>query len=262
MKVAILCGGKGTRLRELTGVLPKPLVEIGGKPILWHIMKIYSYYGFNDFILCLGYKGEMIKEYFMNQADWRYNDFILDFKSKKHEIIYKANNYKVKHEDWKITFVDTGQETNTGGRIKKIEEYIGGDDFFVTYGDGLSDIDLNKLLDFHKKNKKIATITCVNPPSQFGVVEINEEGIITKFEEKPLLNQWISGGFFVFNKRIFDYIRENDILEKEPFEKLAKERQAIAYKHKGFWKCMDTYKDTRVLNELWKNNKAYWKKWS
>ena len=231
MQTVILCGGKGTRLREFTENLPKPLVEIGGKPILWHIMKIYSYYGFNDFILCLGYKGEMIKEYFRNNSEW------------------------------KITFVDTGQETYTGGRIKKIERYIDGGVFLVTYSDGLSNINLNELLNFHKSKKTIATITCVNPISQFGILEIDEQGIITMFKEKPLVNQWINGGFFVFNKEIFNYLSENDVLEKHPFERLANEKKISAYKFNGFWSCMDTYKDTQTLNELWDKGSAPWRIW-
>src|SRR3989338_4193721 len=235
MKTVILCGGMGTRLKELTQSIPKPLVEIGGKPILCHIMKIYSHYGFNDFILCLGYKGEMIKDYF------------------------KDNNNK--EPRWNIIFEDTGDKTNTGGRIKKIEQHIHDEIFFATYGDGLASINLNELLDFHKEKNTIATITCVNPLSQFGIVEIDEEGKITRFKEKPLLSQWINGGFFVFSKDIFKYLNENDILEKEPFEKLAGEKQISAFKFKGFWSCMDTYKDTQTLNEMWHKGKPEWLIW-
>lgn len=233
MRTVILCGGEGTRLRELTESIPKPLVEIGGKPILWHIMKIYSYYGFNDFILCLGYKGNLIEEYFK----------------------------KNKEENWNIIFADTGLKTNTGGRIKKIEKYIDDEIFLANYGDGLADINLNKLLSFHKRMNKIATITCVNPVSQFGIIKINDSNLITAFKEKPLLNQWINGGFFVFNKKIFDYLTGDDILEKRPFETLAKERQIVAYKFSGFWDCMDTFKDMQLLNELWQKENAPWKVW-
>ncbi len=233
MKTIILCGGMGTRLRELTQSIPKPLVEIGGKPILWHIMKIYSHYGFNDFILCLGYKGELIREYFKDN----------------------------KEIQWNIIFEDTGINTNTGGRIKKIEHRIHEEMFFATYGDGLASINLNELIDFHKSKNTTATITCVNPLSQFGIVEIDEQEKITRFKEKPPLSQWINGGFFVFNKDIFKYLTENDVLEKAPFEKLAVEKEISAYKFKGFWSCMDTYKDTQTLNELWQKGSPPWMIW-
>ena len=233
MKTVILCGGEGTRLKELTESIPKPLVEIGGKPILWHIMKIYSYYGFNDFILCLGYKGNLIEEYFK----------------------------KNKEKNWNIAFADTGLKTNTGGRIKKIEEYIDNNVFFATYGDGLANINLNELLDFHKQKNKVTTVTCVNPLSQFGIIDIDKDGLIIRFKEKPPLNQWINGGFFVFSKKIFNFINENDVLEKRPFELLAEKKEIAAYKLKDFWDCMDTFKDMQLLNNLWKENKAPWKVW-
>lgn len=231
MKTVILCGGKGTRLIEKTELIPKPLVEIGSKPILWHLMKIYSHYGYNDFILCLGYKGEKIIEYFKKNPE----------------------------KGWKIEFADTGLETNTGGRIKKIEKYVDSDDFFCTYADGLSDLNLKSLYEFHKKKNKVATITAVNPLSQFGILDLNSEDEIIEFEEKPKLDHWINGGFFVFKREIFDYLTEEDFLEKRPFELLAKERKITAYKFKGFWKCMDTYKDNQVMNDLWESKKAPWK---
>jgi glucose-1-phosphate cytidylyltransferase len=230
MKTVILCGGEGTRLKEITESIPKPLVEIGGKPILWHIMKIYSHYGFNDFVLCLGYKGELIEKYFKDNPE----------------------------SDWSIEFVDTGAKTNTGGRIKKIEKFISDDLFFATYGDGLANIDLNSLLKFHNDKKKIATITCANPLSQFGVLDV-EDDLVLGFKEKPPLNQWINGGFFVFDKRIFDYLTEDSVLEKEPFEKLANLKEIAAYKFNEFWECMDTFKDMQLLNKLWKDGKAPWK---
>jgi len=233
MKVAILCGGKGTRLKELTEELPKPLVEIGGKPILWHIMKIYSNYGFNDFILCLGYKGEKIQEYF------------------------QSNN----KENWNIEFIDTGQNTNKGERIKKIEPYIKENNFCVAYGDDVADVNIKDILDFHLKNNKIVTLTAVPLLSQFGIMEMNNNNEIIEFKEKPKLDHWINGGFFVFNKKIFSYIKPNYDLEKEAFEELVKEKQIQAFKHDGFWKCMNTFKDTMELNELWENNKAPWKVW-
>lgn len=231
MQTVILCGGKGTRLREYTENIPKPLVEIGGKPILWHVMKIYASYGFKDFILCLGYKGEMIREYFKND------------------------------QEWNVTFVETGEETNTGGRIKKVEKYIKDDLFFANYADGLASINLRRLLEYHKTHRKMATLATVNPPSQFGILDIDGEGTILKFKEKPILNFWINGGFFIFTKEIFKYLGENSVLEKEPFENLAKEKQISAYKFNGFWMCMDTFKDMQTLNELWKQEKPPWKVW-
>ncbi|MDD5120674.1 MAG: sugar phosphate nucleotidyltransferase [Candidatus Omnitrophica bacterium] len=230
MKTVILCGGKGTRMGN--DDLPKGLFPIGGRPILWHIMSIYSHYGFNDFILCLGYKGKNIREYFE----------------------------KVKQ--WKITFVETGENTNTGGRLKKIEEHINEDHFLATYGDGLADINLSKLVNFHRKHKKSATITVVKPFSQFGIVGVDPHTqSITHFEEKPILDHWINGGFFVFNRNIFGYLKGNDILEKDSFKRLLIDKKLNAFKHLGFWRCMDTYKDNLELNELWKERKAAWKIW-
>lgn len=253
MKVVILCGGMGTRLREYTENIPKPLVEVGGKPILWHIMKLYSSFGFNDFILCLGYKGDMIKQYFMDYKSWKNKDFTLHLDKKGH-----VEEHDHPEEDWKITFVDTGLETNTGGRIKKIQKYISEDTFFATYGDGLANINLNDLFQHHQQKQKIGTITCVQPLSQFGVIEINEDGSISHFKEKPPLGHWVNGGFFVFNKEIFNYIDENCVLEKEPFERLSREGKLGAYKFNEFWKCMDTFKDSQDLNTLWKNGNAPW----
>jgi len=233
MQVVILCGGKGERLREHTEAIPKPLVEIGNKPILWHIMKIYSHYGYNDFILCLGYKGEKIKEYFNNE-----------------------NN-----ENWNIELVDTGLDTNTGGRIKKIEKYIENNDFLATYGDGVSDINIKELVEIHKKHGKIATMTCTSLRSNYGIVDIDDNNLAIGFKEKPFMNMWINGGFFVFNKKIFNYLDEDTILENKPMEQLTKEKQLFVYKYNGFWECMDTYKDTRVLNEMHDKGKAQWMVW-
>ena len=231
MKTVILCGGKGTRLRELTEEIPKPLVEIGGKPILWHLMKIYSHYGFNDFILCLGYKGELIKEYF-------------------------SRNNK---ENWKITFVDTGEEANKAERIKKVQKYIKDDNFFVAYGDDVCDVNVKKVLDLHLKKNKVVTLTAVNLLSPFGVMEVNDNDEVTEFKEKPKLDYWMNGGYFVFNKKIFNYLKEGYDLEKEAFEELAKEKQIAAFKHHGFWKSMNTFKDVVELNELWEKGDAPWK---
>ncbi|MEW6102663.1 MAG: glucose-1-phosphate cytidylyltransferase [bacterium] len=254
MKVVILCGGKGTRLNEETEFRPKPLVKIGDMPILWHIMKIYSYYGFNDFILCLGYRGEMIKEFFVNFS-WMGQDFILELSSSKKTLL-PSNSLP----NWKITFVDTGQETNTGGRIKKIEKYIGEDTFMATYGDGVSNINIKSLLEFHKEKGRIATLTAIHPPSQFGIIE-EKDGIAASFKEKPMLDGLINGGFFVFNKKIFSYLSFDSILEEEPLRELAKEKELSVYVHSGFWMCMDTFKQAQTLNNIWKEGKGLWKVW-
>lgn len=229
MQVVILCGGRGTRMGN--DELPKALFPIGEKPIIWHIMSIYAYYGFKDFILCLGYNGNKIKDYFS------------------------------KTKDWDIKFADTGLDTNTGGRIKKAKEYIKTDSFFATYGDGLADIDLNKLLDFHKSHNKAATLTAVKPASPFGIVGIDAHtSSVTHFEEKPILDHWINGGFFVFNKDVFKYIQDNDVLEKDTFNRVVKDKNLAAYKHAGFWECMDTYKDNLRLNQLMRDGFAPWVK--
>ncbi len=230
IQTVILCGGRGMRMG--CEDLPKPMFNIGDKPILWHIMSIYSHFGFDNFILSLGYKKEKIKEYFKNQSKWH------------------------------IIFADTGLDTNTGGRIKKIEKFIDGEIFFATYGDGLSDIDINRLLEFHKQQKKIATLVSVRPYSQFGIMSIDAHtNLVTHFQEKPILDHWVNGGFFVFNRRVFKYIKEIDILEKDVLNKLTKDRQLVAYKHKGFWDCMDTYKDNLILNKLWDSSDAPWAAW-
>jgi glucose-1-phosphate cytidylyltransferase len=237
MKTVIFCGGLGTRLREETEFKPKPLIEIGGKPILWHIMKIYSHYGFNDFVLCLGYKGAMIKEYF-------YDCDLLN-------------------KDFKVTFVDTGGEALKGSRLKRVEKYIDGDTFMVTYGDGVANIDIAKLLEFHKKHGKIATLTGVYPISRFGEI-IAEGEKVKKFEEKPQSNgNPINGGFFVFNREIFDYLEERDDCDLEfgALERLAKEEQLMMCKHPDFWYCMDTPRDFDYLKKLWRDGNAPWKIW-
>ena len=254
-KVVILAGGKGTRLREETEVKPKAMVEIGGKPILWHIMNIYSHYGFKDFVICLGYKGEVIKEYFINRS-WMENDFLLNT-SKKGEFSILSKNSA---EDWNITFADTGQENQTGGRIKKIEKYIDEDNFFATYCDVLSDVDMNKLFAYHKKMGKTATLTAIHPRSPFGVIEI-KDGIINSFKEKPRLEGNINGGFFAFKKDIFDVLDENSILEEEPLRALAQKGKLAAYEHQKFWMSMDTFKDVGVLNDMWDKNDRPWAVW-
>lgn len=234
-QVVILCGGQGTRLREHTQTIPKGLVEIGGRPILWHIMKLFAHHGFRDFILCLGYKGELIQQYFEAQRG----------------------------EPWRIAFADTGERTQTGGRVLRILPLVRGERVFVTYGDGLANVDLRALLAFHRQQGRAATITCVNPESPFGVVEIDGGNRVVSYREKPRLDHWISGGFFVFERRAFQYLRgDDDILERRPFESMVTDGQVAAYRLDGFWTCMDTYKDTQRLNELWQNGVAPWKLWT
>ena len=247
IKVVILCGGMGTRLREETEYKPKPLVEIGGKPMLWHIMKIYSYYGFKDFVLCLGYKGKMIKDYFLYYEIMN-SDFTLKLESKGIEF---HNSYKEK--DWIITFAETGKNAMTGARIKRIEKYINSELFILTYGDGVADINIQELLKFHKSHGKIGTVTGVNPSSRFGELVITENQV-KEFSEKPQIKDgFINGGFFIFNKRIFNYLEDNDdcIFEREPLRKLSHDKELMVYRHKGFWQCMDTYRDLQLLNNLW-----------
>jgi len=235
-KVVILCGGKGTRLHEETEFRPKPLVPIGDVPILVHIMNSYSYHGYNDFVLCLGYKGELIAEFFS-----------------KSEI----------NEKWNITFAYTGLETQTGARIKRIEKYIDSDFFLATYGDGISDVNISNLVDFHKKQNTIGVITAVHPHSKYGLMKEGENSIIEEFVEKPVLYDYINGGFFTFKKDVFDYLSEDEdcILEREPFTKLVSEKQLSMFKHEGFWHCMDTYKDYLDLNKMWDSGNVPWKKW-
>lgn len=258
IKVVILCGGRGTRLREETEIRPKPLIEIGEKPILWHIMKIYSHYGFKDFILCLGYKGDLIKEYFLNYEAMN-NDFTIKL-GKKDRITFHNRHLE---KDWNVTLVDTGKDAQTGARIKRVEEYIDGDTFMVTYGDGVGDINIKNLLAYHKKRKHIGTITGVHPSSRFGELVIRE-GRIKEFNEKPQVKEgFINGGFFVFDRRFFRYLRaeSNCYLEHEPLEGLGKSGQLSVYLHEGFWQCMDTQRELDILNELWRNKNAPWKIW-
>jgi glucose-1-phosphate cytidylyltransferase len=256
MKVVILAGGFGTRLTEETDIKPKPMVEIGEKPILWHIMKIYSTYGFNDFIICLGYKGYLIKEYFINYFN-HLSDFTVDLANGQ---IERHNN---KAEPWKVTLVDTGINTMTGGRIKRIKDFVHNEAFMLTYGDGVGDIDLGKLCSFHKQNGKLATITAVQPPGRFGAIHLSKADAVSSFSEKPLGDgAWINGGFFVLEPSIFDYIQGDQTLwEKEPLEQLAQSNNLYAYKHYGFWRPMDTLRDKRDLEELWVKGAAPWKIW-
>ncbi|MFA5240640.1 MAG: glucose-1-phosphate cytidylyltransferase [Phycisphaerae bacterium] len=254
MKTVILCGGRGFRLQEETEYKPKPLVAVGGKPILWHIMRMYSYYGIREFVLCLGYRGEMVKDYFANY-DMMNEDFTVVL-GKRHTIV-RENSHN--EQDYCVTLADTGLETLTGGRIKRIERYIDEDNFMVTYGDGLADLDIGKLIEFHLRHGKLATVTAVHPISRWGVLGIDEDGRVTKFSEKPIENDWISAGFFVFNRKIFDYIEDDkSILERNPLHQISDEGQLMAFKHEGFFYTMDTYKDYVYLNELWDKGEAKW----
>lgn len=254
-KVVILAGGLGTRLSEETEARPKPMVEIGGRPIIWHIMKIYSHYGINEFIVCLGYKGYVIKEYFSNYF-LHMADVTLDLTA----------NTQVTHsgraEPWKITLIDTGAETMTGGRLKRVRDHIGEDDFCLTYGDGVADIDVGALIAFHEQHGRQATVTAVQPPGRFGALEMDNDDVLG-FREKPQGDgSWINGGFFILSPKVIDRISDDStVWEKEPLESLAQDRQLRAYKHRGFWQPMDTLRDKRHLESLWEEGKAPWRNW-
>jgi glucose-1-phosphate cytidylyltransferase len=257
MKVLILAGGQGTRMREETEYKPKPLVDIGGKPILWHIMKIYGHYGIKDFVVCLGYKGTMIKEYFLNYETMN-NDFTIHL-GEKHKILYHDAHLE---QDYSVTLADTGLNTMTGGRIKRVGRHIDSDLFAVTYGDGVSDVNIDKLVAFHKSHGKLATLTAMQPTSRFGLLDIGGEGQVKTFAEKPREEGWVNGGYFIFNKKVLDYIDADEtILEREPLERLAREGQLMAYRHKGFFFAMDTYREYKMLNDMWDANEAPWKVW-
>lgn len=258
MKVVILCGGLGTRLKEETEFRPKTMVEIGGRPILWHIMKTYMHYGFNEFVLCLGYKGEMIKDYF-NNYEILNSDFTIEFGYKKNIEIHSSHN----ETGWKVTLAETGANTMKGARLKKVEKYIDGDEFMLTYGDGVASVDIKSLLAFHRTHGKIVTLTGVNPVSRFGELKIKGDQVEV-FREKPEDSTGlVNGGFFVFNRKIFDYLTEDDNCDLEigPLEKICQQGQMMVYKHTGAWFCMDTFRDVEHLNNIWKTGKAGWKVW-
>lgn len=257
LKAVILAGGLGTRLSEETEIKPKPLVEIGGKPILWHIMKYLSFYGIKHFYVCCGYKGYLIKEYFSNYQRHS-SDVEVDTNTGKIKIL-KRNN-----EDWKVSLIDTGVNTMTGGRLLRLKNYLKKDEnFLFTYGDGLSNVDIKKLLEFHKKHKKIATVTAVVPPGRYGAVIMNKKNRVEKFVEKPRGDGgYINGGYFILNKKVFSYLEnDNTVWEKKPLENLSKDKELYAYKHDGFWQPMDTLREKHYLNTLWNNGKAKWLKW-
>ena len=257
MKVVILAGGLGTRISEESHLKPKPMIEIGGKPILWHIMKSYAHYGYTQFIICLGYKGYVIKEFFSDYF-LHMSDVTFDLKNNKMQI---HNNTS---EPWKVTLIDTGLHTSTGGRVKKIEPYIGNEPFLLTYGDGVSDVNITEVVKFHKKHGKLATITSVQPGGRFGVLDIEEDDRIQSFREKSKEDGgWINAGFMILQPDVFSYIRdENESFEGSPLETLAHTNQLMAYRDTGFWQCMDTLRDKNILEELWERGQAPWKQWA
>lgn len=256
MKVVLLAGGLGTRISEETDLKPKPMVEIGGKPILWHIMKQYSHYGYNDFIICCGYKGYLIKEYFANYF-LHMADITIDMTSNTMEVHHK------KAEPWKVTMVDTGLSTMTGGRLARVKEYIGDETFMLTYGDGVSDVDISRLVAYHREHGRKATLTAVQTQGRFGALVIDHDAI-RSFQEKPMGDgAWINGGFFVLESSVLEHITKGDatVWERDPLEALARDGQLMSYKHDGFWKPMDTLRDKTELETLWQNGSAPWKKW-
>jgi glucose-1-phosphate cytidylyltransferase len=258
IQTVILCGGLGTRLREETEVRPKPMVEVGGRPILWHIMKTYAVYGFTDFVICLGYKGDRIKEYFLNYEAMN-NDFTVELGRRESITIHHGHQ----ENGWKVTLADTGYNTMTGGRIKRAAPYLTGDRFMLTYGDGLSNVNLSDLLAFHRAQGTLATVTGVHPASRFGELLVSGERV-RQFSEKPQTHDGIiNGGYFVFERGAMDYLSDDPActLEKEPLERLAADGQLSVYRHDGFWQCMDTYRDYQLLNQLWESGGAAWKQW-
>ena len=254
LPAVILAGGLGTRIREETEFKPKPMVEIGGKPILWHIMKHLASYSVNRFVVCVGYKGDVIRDYFLNYRS-RNNDFTISL-GDQDKIHFYSNH---KESEWQVTIAETGPLTNTGGRLQKIQKYISGERFLCTYGDGLSDINIEELASFHASQGCTGTITAIQPLSRFGVMNINESNKVLSFREKPQTEGWVNGGYFVFEPDIFNYLKEDLILEREPLQQLAAERKLAAFKHEGFWQPMDTFRESKLLNDLWESNQAPWR---
>lgn len=254
MKVVLLAGGLGTRMREETEFRPKPMIEVGGRPILWHIMKGYSHHGFDDFVVCAGYRGEVIRDYFLN------------YRSMTRDFTIRLGSSEVEHaggevEPWTITIADTGGQTPTGGRINLSKPYLDGSTFMATYGDGLGDVDLTALHEFHRSHGKIATVTAVRPPIRFGIMDLDPDDHVQRFREKPRSRDWVSAGYFVFEPEIFDYLSDDSVLEQEPLERLAKDRELVAFRHDGFWQPMDTYRERDLLNQLWDEGDAPWAVW-
>ncbi len=258
MKVVIFAGGFGTRISEESHLKPKPMIEVGGKPVLWHIMKLYSAYGFNDFVICLGYKGYVIKEYFMNYF-YHNSDVTIELKNNRITV------HNTEAESFTVTLVETGLHTKTAGRLKQVQKYLNNEPFMLTYGDGVADIDIKQLVSFHNTHKKIATMTAIIPEGRFGTIDIGEDNVVNDFKEKPKNdNHWINGGFFVLNPEVFSFL-EGDMAETmweiEPMQQLTKQKQLVTYKHYGFWKCMDALRDKTELEELWASGSAKWKVW-
>lgn len=256
MKVVILAGGLGTRLAEVTDVTPKPMVDVGGRPMLWHIMKIYSTYGFNEFVIALGFKGEVIKDYFLDY-NYRYTNLSVDLRSGQVDL------HQGQNESWRVDLIDTGLATQTGGRVKRLKNLLDDEPFMLTYGDGVADLNIRDLLKFHRSHGKLATVTAVRPPARFGALRFDGDQV-TAFVEKPQLGEgWINGGFFVFENAVLDYINDDEtILERDPLERLAQDGQLMAFRHQTFWQGTDTLRDVRLLRSLWDNNEAPWKIWN
>lgn len=254
LPAVILAGGLGTRIREETEFKPKPMVEIGGRPVIWHIMKHLSSYGVNRFVICVGYKGDVIRDYFLNYRA-RNNDFTVSLGSKD-ELTFHSDH---EESNWSVTVAETGASTNTGGRVFGIKKYVEGEKFLCTYGDGLSDINIDELQKFSVEKDKIATVTAVRPLSRFGIMDLNEISDVTSFKEKPQVEGWINGGFFIFKPSIFDYLNSDIVLENQPLQQLAAKNQLSAFKHEGFWQPMDTFRESKMLNELWDSGKAPWR---
>jgi glucose-1-phosphate cytidylyltransferase len=254
LPAVILAGGLGTRIREETEFKPKPMVEIGGRPVLWHIMKHLSSYGVSRFVICVGYKGDVIRDYFLNYRS-RNNDFTISLGAHK-ELTFHSDH---EESNWSVTVSETGALTNTGGRVLSVQKYLSGEKFLCTYGDGLSDINVAALERFHDVKKQIATVTAVRPLSRFGILDIDEKDNVKSFKEKPQVEGWINGGFFVFNSKIFDYLSPGSVLEDEPLQRLSTQNQLSAFKHEGFWQPMDTFRESKMLNELWDSGKAPWR---
>jgi len=257
MKAVILAGGFGTRLREETEFRPKPMVEVGGRPILWHLMKLFAHHAITDFVVPIGYRGEVIRDYFLNY-EARMNDFTIRL-GHDHEIVYHTSHLET---GWQVTVADTGAETPTGGRVRRISPHVEGSRFMVTYGDGLADVDLGKLLAFHEGHGRLATMTTVRPRSRFGVVGVDPDGTVVSFQEKPRSEDHVNAGFFVFEPEVLEYLSDDTALEQEPLERLAADRQLAAFTHEGFFQPMDTYREFLLLNSLWSEGRAPWKVWS
>jgi glucose-1-phosphate cytidylyltransferase len=256
MKAVLLAGGLGTRMREETEYRPKPMVEVGGKPVLWHIMKLLSKQGINEFVICTGYKSEQIKDYFLN-----YNTSNADFTvnlGKSGSVVFHGLH---EEQDWQVTVADTGATTNTGGRLKAVEKHLEGEDFLCTYGDGLANVDLGALMKFHVSHGRTATVTTSRPSSRFGLVETDAQGLVTSFREKPVLDEWVNIGYFVFGQSIFQLLNQDSVLEERPLDELARNGQLGAFRHNGFWQPMDTYREARYLNSLWDSGSPPWKIW-